>query len=345
MSETPRTLVTGANGYIARHVIRLLLQGGHDVIGSVRTPGLESEVRRALASAVPAAALREQLRFVHLTLESDDGWSDAMRGTGAVIHLAAPFPVAAPRRYETLGTPTVGGALRVLRHAVALGVPRMVLTSSIVAAAFPRGGDAGRLITEGDWTDDSDPRLPPYVLAKTRAESEVWKEMASRPSSSTRLTTILPGLVVGAPIGDPIGTSMQTLARIVDGSDPMLPRFGFPVVDVRDVASAHVRCIEAPATFGQRVIVADRFMWIQEIAGQIRDMNPAAIKAARVAPSGLIRLLALFDGRARSIAHQLDRRIDASGQLARSALGLPTIDARDAIAQAAQYLFEVRSFA
>jgi dihydroflavonol-4-reductase len=344
LSARPRTLVTGANGYIARHVIRLLLEAGHDVVGTVRTPALEPEVRRALMAASPAAGDLERLRLVPLTLDADEGWAVAMQGAAAVIHIAAPFPPAAPRKYETLGAPTVGGTLRVLRHVVTLGVPRMVLTSSLVAAAFPRNGQSGRPITESDWTDDSDPDLPPYVLAKTRAESAAWKEVASRPSR-TRLTTILPGLVVGTPIGDHLGTSMQTLARIVDGKDSMLPRFGFPVVDVRDVASAHVRCIDSPATFGQRVIVADRFMWIQEIAEQLHAMNPGRVKAAKVAPSGLIRFLALFDGRARSIAHQLDRRLDAPGQFARSTLGLPSISAHDAIVQAAQYLFKIRGVA
>ena len=50
-------LVTGATGYIARHIVQQLLDGGHSVVGSVRSLGSEPELRTAIQAAGGAPAV------------------------------------------------------------------------------------------------------------------------------------------------------------------------------------------------------------------------------------------------------------------------------------------------
>jgi len=50
------------------------------------------------------------------------------------------------------------------------------------------------------------------------------------------LTSINPGFVVGPPLDQRYATSVQLIERLLRRKDPLLPRWGRSVVDVRDVA-------------------------------------------------------------------------------------------------------------
>src|SRR5690348_14428786 len=70
-SDRPLVLVTGANGFIGRHVAPLLAQGGWNVRRAVRRPtGAGDEV-------------------VIQSLNGTTDWQAALTGVDAVVHLAA----------------------------------------------------------------------------------------------------------------------------------------------------------------------------------------------------------------------------------------------------------------
>ena len=99
-------LVTGASGYIAKHVVRTLLDAGYTVVGSVRSPARGDEIRAAVAPHLASADnLDERLRFVTLDLTSDTGWAEAMQGIDALIHTASPFPLEQPKDDDDLVRP------------------------------------------------------------------------------------------------------------------------------------------------------------------------------------------------------------------------------------------------
>lgn len=54
----------------------------------------------------------------------------------------------------------------------------------------------------------------------------------------------------------------------------MIPRIGYPVSDVEDVAEAHVRALERPKSVGLRIIAADGSLWFQEMAETMREGFP-----------------------------------------------------------------------
>ena len=56
-------------------------------------------------------------------------------------------------------------------------------------------------------------------------------------TSPTTLTTILPGAVFGPVLTKEALGSVQIIQRLLDGSPAGLPRLGFAVVDVRDLAA------------------------------------------------------------------------------------------------------------
>ena len=60
------------------------------------------------------------------------------------------------------------------------------------------------------------------------------------------LVTVNPGLVLGPVLGSDFSASIEAVKKLLDGSIPALPRFGFNVVDVRDIARLHVLAMTTP---------------------------------------------------------------------------------------------------
>ena len=92
MTEARTVLVTGATGFIAKHIVLELLRKGYRVIGSLRSDSRRDEVRAAIRPHLdPAEDLDRRLAFVTLDLDSDDGWLDAMSGVDVLdAHGVAP---------------------------------------------------------------------------------------------------------------------------------------------------------------------------------------------------------------------------------------------------------------
>ena len=340
-SGEPKTvLVTGATGFIAKHIVLELLDAGYRVVGSLRSPSRRDEVRDAVRPHLSSAAdLDQRLRFVTLDLGKDDGWLDAMSGVDVLMHTASPLPMAQPRDENELVRPAVDGTLRALRAAHAAGIGRVVLTSSTAAVTNVAGNADTKRFDESDWSDPSWPGITPYTKSKTLAERAAW-DFVDNEAPGMELTTINPCLVLGRPLDDHYGTSLRIVERLLRGRDPMLPKVGIGVVDVMDVARMHVRAITAPGTAGKRIIGAAEFMWLAEIAGILKAEYPHKKIPMRIAPDILIRLIGLFDRSIRSIVPLLGRRQELENARARALLDIDFISAAESVRATARYIME-----
>lgn len=333
MSRT--VLVTGATGYIARHIVAKLLNRGDHVIGSARSTDRDPEMRQALAPTLADPTALDRYRTIALDLTKDDGWAEAMAGVDVLIHTASPFPLAQPKDPQEVIGPAVDGALRALRAARDAGVANVVLTSSSVAITE---GPEKAIYDETDWTPD-DPALTPYTRSKTLAERAAW-DFVKDEAPDMRLAVINPTFVQGPPLGDSAGTSISVIRRLVSGKDPMLPRIGFAICDVQDVAEAHIRAIDAEGAAGNRHLVTGGFMWFSEMAETVRKAVPGAKASTRVAPNFVIRVLALFDPAIRTITPQLGKRKESDNTRLRDVLGITPRDIRDTVADSARWVAE-----
>lgn len=337
---TQTVLLTGASGYIAKHVAVALLNRGYNVRGSVRAMSRADEVRDAVKSMLADPSdLEDRLTFVSLDLGSDDGWDAALQGVDALVHTASPFPLEQPRDEDELIRPAVDGTLRALRAAQRARVSRVVMTSSVVAISpgyLPEGKVAH---TEDDWTDILDPNVSPYGKSKTLAEKAAWDFVAEE-ASGIALTTINPSLVIGPPLDRNYGTSVSLIERLLAAKDPMLPNICFGCVDVRDVAAMHVLALDKPETAGERFIASDRTMTFVEIAKALKAGLPDRKIVARQAPGFVIRLLARFDKSIKTILPILDKRDAFSNAKARDQLGITFRDTRNSMVETAQTLLK-----
>lgn len=251
-------LVTGGTGYIASWIVKYLLEAGANVRITVRdkknTIGYDHLSR--IASDAPG-----KLEVFEADLLHEGSFDQAVAGCGIVFHTASPF------RINKLGNPTkslimpaLNGTINVI-NAVnsAHTVDRLVLTSS-VAAIY---GDAieaslapqGQL-TEEQWNTSSSPSYQPYSYSKTAAERKAWELADSQ--SRWKLLTINPGLVLGPSLSTRTdSTSIDIMISIANGKYRMgIPDFRFAIVDVRDVARAHILAATTPAASGRHITAA-----------------------------------------------------------------------------------------
>ncbi len=335
-----QVLVTGGSGFIAMHCILQLLEAGHRVRTTVRSPQREAEVRATLAQAGARADAR--LAFHAADLSHDAGWTDAARDCAFVLHVASPLSTTAPRHEDELVVPAREGALRVLRAARDAGARRVVLTSSFAAIGYGRPPMA-RPFTESDWTDPGHAGLAAYPKSKTVAERAAWDFMA-REGGDMELCAVNPVVVFGPVLGADFSASIEIVRRMMDGALPAVPRLKIGVVDVRDVADLHLRAMTHPAAAGERFLaVAGDFMSLRDIALALRARLGAAARRAptRELPNWLTRLVGHVSPSVAQLVPELGKPKNASGEKASRLLGWAPRSREDAIAATAESLLRL----
>lgn len=304
MAEQVQVAVTGASGYIALHVIAELLDAGHAVRGTLRDMGRADAIRAALSRQTETS----NLSFAKCDLMSDDGWDEAFTGCRYVIHVASPAPIAEPKDHDDLIIPARDGALRALGAASRAGVKRVVMTSSVAAIGY--GHDGKSDFTEADWSNE-ERHIGAYAASKTIAERAAWNFIKALPNDGAmELVTINPSIVLG-PLIDPNGcSSTELIRRLLVREVPGCPKIGVSLVDVRDVAAAHITAMTAPKAAGNRYICNTEVRWIAQIAEQLNhDFEPRGYPVSmRLLPNFMVRLVGLFDAAVRRAVPELGQR-------------------------------------
>jgi dihydroflavonol-4-reductase len=328
-------LVTGGSGFIGSWSVIELLQRGYAVRTTVRSLAREDDVRAAVGEEVDAG---DRLTVLEADLKSDDGWPEAVAGCDYVLHVASPFPPETPKDPDELIVPARDGALRVIRASLDAGVRRVVMTSSTASVAGGHRAN-GRPLTEEDWTDPQSPAIRPYVRSKAVAERAAW-DLVDERDARARLSTILPGAVLGPVLSNDFSYSVQLIERLLNRSMPGVPRLGYSVVDVRDVADLHIRAMTAPEAGGERFLATGPFLWIGEIAQILHDrLGPAGSKVpTRRIPSFVVRGAALFDPGLKQVVGDLGREISYSNDKPRQRLGWEPRPVEDTVVDTANSL-------
>lgn len=332
-------LVTGGSGFIAGHVIIQLLEQGHLVRATVRSLDREVAVREVLRDAGMIDG--DRLQFVEADLLSDGGWAAAVEGIDHVLHVASPVMPGHVENEDELIIPAREGALRVLRAARDGGVKRVVLTSAFHAVSWGHPHDE-HVFTEDDWTVLDGPGVDAYGKSKTLAERAAW-DFIEREGGGLELTTMLPVAVMGPVMGPAVSGSNHIVQNLLSGGMPALPRIFLPIVDVRDVAAAHILAMTDPEAAGQRFLLSSGpVLALADIAETIR----AAVGSAgdrvptQTIPDDVLRTAAQSNPALASTALDLGYQKQLTNEKARRILGWTPRDPHEAIAAAAQSMVD-----
>lgn len=328
-----KVLVTGATGFVASHLILALLDKGYDVRGTARTAARADDLNRILSDY---AGRPVRIEIVAADLNSDAGWTEAMAGITHVQHVASPFPPTQPETADELIRPARDGALRVLRAAKAAGVKRVVLTSSVAAVDTGWGSDAPPEYDESHWTRMDDPaRVSFYAQSKTLAERAAWDYVAGE-GKGLELAVLNPVAVLGPAMSKDVSTSLGMVLGPLRRSMPRYPKLHQGIVDVRDVAAAHIAAMERPEAAGERCIVASETLWFAEAGAILREAYPDRKLPKGELPTWLVKLMARSNPNLKPLLPNLSRPRNYSNRKAREMLGIDFIPARNALLASAE---------
>ncbi len=331
-------LVTGGSGYVGGWMIVALLQRGYRVRTTLRHLAREGAVRAAVASQIDPAG---RLSCFAADLSGEQGWASAVQGCDFVLHVASPMGQGMPRGTDLVG-PARDGTLRVVRAAANAGVRRVVVTSSTAATQPASTAGGGPVQTdEAGWTDPAEKGLSEYARSKMLAERAAW-EFAEGASGGMTLATVLPGMILGPVIAKSVSGSVEVVSRMLQGKVPALPRIGFNLLDVRDLADLHIRAMEAPRAAGERFIAVSGFLWLADIARLLREhLGARAAKVpTRALPDLVLRLSAWFSAEAAFTAPMLGQRREFNLGKAETLLGWQPRPASQAVLDCAGSLIQ-----
>lgn len=322
-----KVLVTGATGFVATHTILQLLDKGYEVRGTARNASKAEKLNKILSEYADKPI---EIELVSADLTRDEGWDAAMDGIEFVQHIASPFPPAQPRSADELIIPARDGALRALKAAKAAGsVKRVVLTSSIAAVDNGYGKDRPQQFDETNWTQLENGPHVPYIQSKTIAEQAAWDYINSE-GAGLEMATICPSAVMGPIMSKDVSTSIGLVLQPLQGKIPGLPRMHQGVVDVRDIAAAHIAAMEKPEAAGERFIVSEASLWLTEVGEILAEAFPDRKIPSRQIPDWQVRLLSWFNPSLVQIAQNLGRTRIYNTQKSKDILGIEYISAKDA---------------
>lgn len=209
--------VTGASGVVGRAVLRHLAASGRPVRALVRSPQAAAVVAELGATPVEG------------DLADYPSLVDGFRGAEVVYHVAG-LNQNCPRRPDELMRVNVDGSRAVVRAARAVGVRRLVYTSS--AATI---GEAHGVVATED-TPHRGHYLSHYERSKHVAEQVVMAE-----AGPLELVVVNPSSVQGP--GRATGTG-KLIIDLLNGKLPALVETTLSVVDIDDCARGHLAAEE-----------------------------------------------------------------------------------------------------
>ncbi|XP_066399677.1 cinnamoyl-CoA reductase 1-like [Miscanthus floridulus] len=261
--------VTGAGGFIASWLVKLLLSRGYTVHGTVRD--LSDEKTSHLKRLENAAG---NLRIFKADLLDYDAMAVAVVGCQGVFHVATPVPTEnlTDPELQMLG-PAVTGTTNVLKAASAANVRRVVVVSSIVAVEIsPKDWPEGKIRDESCWSDKEFCRSIEswYPVAKIISEEAA---LAYGRQTGLDVVTINPGLVFGPLLQPTVNSSIQFLIYFLKGGTDLVRNKLWHIVDVRDLADALLLLYEVPEAAG-RHICAPHVISARDLLDLLKSMYP-----------------------------------------------------------------------
>lgn len=244
-TERERTLcVTGASGFLGSHCVKHALDNGFHVRATVR-----SAAKGAFLEKLDGA--EERLTIIEgCDLLVDGSFDEAIQGCDTVLHTASPFFWA--KTEEELVGPAVKGTENVLASCKKHDVKKVVLTSSTAAVYAVYGTKpADHVFSEADFTDPELVRAKKnwYCLSKINAELRAW-ELSKEEGCPYKLAVMNPALILGEMLQGQghFNTSHEAILGLTKAEK--IKKSCMHLVDVYDVAAAHVQAAKMPLSWG-----------------------------------------------------------------------------------------------
>ena len=276
---------------------------------------------------------KHPLELVEADLLTADCWLPAVKDCQYVIHIASPIPLGNPEHEDEVIKPAVDGTVNVLRACHATSTVKRVVITSSAAAMYSFTCDDDYIMTEADWTNVDEVKIV-YMKSKTLAERAAWDYHGQLPETERfELSVVNPSYVLGPVLCGTYSPVMEVPKRLLNREMPLLPKLSFRIMDVRDVAAAHLAAMTVPEAAGHRHIISGKPLWIADIAKIVdAEFRPQGYKVpTTVAPYALLWLYSWFDKTIRMMLPSVGRihKVDTSRM--RNVLNITQRDVRETV--------------
>ncbi|EGW35140.1 uncharacterized protein SPAPADRAFT_58329 [Spathaspora passalidarum NRRL Y-27907] len=260
-----KVFITGASGFIAQHIIKLLLARNYEIIGTVRTKAKGELLRSCLSPT-------DKFTYEIVSDIAEPGAFDhALKKNPGITYV---FHAASPCFFETTDPehdiliPAIRGTENILSAIVKYQpeVQRVVLTSSDAAIYSNEDEINSKLsFNESNWNntkyeDALNDGITAYYCAKALAEKYAWEFMLKN-IPSFGLVAINPVYVFGPQaygVPENLNASNELFTKLLNlGPDEKFDNEMGGFIDVRDIASAHVFAIDSKEAVGRRLLVSN----------------------------------------------------------------------------------------
>lgn len=254
-----KVLVTGGNGHVGNTLAKVLCEKGYKVRVTVRNP---DEVKAlGIFDGFDVELWQADIRDERAVVK-------ALEDVRGVFQVAALYHFDEQSLGEGIVANNTEGSQTVLRAAKACDVERVVFTSSIAAVGF--GGTEQQPLTEDDWSDSADP----YCVSKRESERAAWDYARER---QLNMVALCPGIVLG-PNFYKHTPSTVNVAAFINNQIPFRVPMQLSVVDVRDVAEAHVLAYENTSACGRYLIGGTN---IPDVIATLKALDPDMVMPER----------------------------------------------------------------
>jgi dihydroflavonol-4-reductase len=268
-----KVFITGATGFVGGHVAHELAARGAELRLLVRRSS-----NLANLEGLPGETIIGDLL-------QPDSLRNAIRGCGAVMHVAADYRLWV-RDPDAMLRTNVEGTRALLRIAREENVARFVYTSSVATMGFK---------TDGTIVDETTPvtladMVGPYKRSKFLAE-QVALEAARAGQSVIVLNPTTP---IGAGDSKPTPTG-RIIVDFLNKKFPAYMDTGLNLVDVQEVARTHADCLH-PSTgqAGQRYILGGENLTLKQILDKMSAITGLPSPTIKV-PHSVALTFAFFD--------------------------------------------------
>jgi dihydroflavonol-4-reductase len=260
-----RYLVTGATGFLGRHLVAELVARGDTVVALVRKK-----------ADVPGATVREGDVLDGAAVER------ALAGCDGVFHCAGKVS-RNPEDAELLQKLHVEGTKNVVAAAKAAGVRRLVLASTSGTIAVSE--DPDRVAAEDDEAPIGLLSRWPYYRSKLFAERAALEQNGTEieGGGTLEVVSVNPTLLLGP--GDVNGSSTEDVRLFLERKIPAIPPGGISYVDARDAATAMALAMEK-GIGGRRYLVGACNLTLKEFFARLERVSGVRAPLLRMPRAG-----------------------------------------------------------
>ncbi|XVF73604.1 hypothetical protein PTKIN_Ptkin12aG0215700 [Pterospermum kingtungense] len=261
--------VTGASGYIASWLVKLLLQRGYTVKATVRDPSDSKKTQHLLA----LDGAKERLHLFKAELLDEGCFDSIVDGCQGVFHTASPVLFSATDPQGEIIAPAIKGTLNVLKSCAKVpSIKRVVLTGSMASVVYSAKPLTPDVVVDETWLSDArfcEENKLWYMVSKTLAEEAAWRFAKD---NRIDLVVLNPGFVVGPLLQPTLNHTSEAVLALTKGENIFISS-SFRFVNVQDVANAHIQAFEIPSAAGRYCLV-ERVVHISEVLKTLAELFP-----------------------------------------------------------------------